>query len=136
MLLVFDTNVILSAFLFPGSKPDKILRSLITHRFQHATSPDILTEIRKVLEKKFKKSDSETTELVNFIANISKMIYPVERLEVIKKDPSDNRILECAVRAKANAIISGDKKHILPLKEFQGIKIISPADFVIMAGII
>ena len=61
------------------------------------------------------------------IKNFSEMVHPKERLEVIADDP-DNRILECAVEGQAEFIISGDK-HLLKLKAYQGIAIVTPVDF-------
>jgi len=51
-------------------------------------------------------------------------VSPKEKFAVIKDDPKDNKLLECAVAGKANFLISGDK-HLLSLKEFQGVKIIT-----------
>jgi len=62
-------------------------------------------------------------------AYISAIVIPRQTLSVINKDRDDNRILECAVESKAQYIISGDKRHLLPLKEHQGIKILLPAEF-------
>ena len=50
-----------------------------------------------------------------------------KRVKVIEDDPNDNRILECALEAKADFIISGDH-HLLELKEYQSIRIITPSD--------
>ena len=52
------------------------------------------------------------------------------RLAVITAKESDNRILECAVAGQAAFIVTGDRKHLLPLGEYSGIRIVSPADFV------
>ena len=57
------------------------------------------------------------------------MIKPERRISIIKQDEDDNRILECAIEGKAEYIISGDEHHLLPLNEYQGIKILSPAEF-------
>ncbi|RLE06552.1 hypothetical protein DRZ78_04515, partial [Candidatus Aerophobetes bacterium] len=56
-------------------------------------------------------------------------VQPKTKISAIKQKEDDNRILECGVEGKAQYIISGDKRHLLPLKEYQGIKIISPAQF-------
>ena len=58
----------------------------------------------------------------------SQIVYPKKKLNVVKKDPKDNKILECALEAQASFIISGDK-HLLEIKEYKGIKIISPKEF-------
>ena len=56
-------------------------------------------------------------------------MHPKRKVTIIKYKDDDNRILECALEGKAQYIISGDRKHLLPLKEYQGTKILSPADF-------
>jgi predicted nucleic acid-binding protein len=56
------------------------------------------------------------------------MVDPPVSLDVIRDDPEDNRVLECAVGGNANFIVSGDK-HLLAIKEYLGIVILSPAEF-------
>lgn len=130
MILVLDTNVLVSALAFPGGPPDKIFRSILSGRFKHATSPDILTELRRVLSEILEMNVKEVESMVTLVTQISHLVYPTERIKVIKKDDTDNRILECALTAKSNFLITGDRKHLLPLKGYQGIHILSPGDFV------
>jgi predicted nucleic acid-binding protein len=58
-----------------------------------------------------------------------RLVIPTETLDVIKADPDDNRILECAVAAKSDYIFTGDMRHILPLGQYSGIPIIKVAEF-------
>jgi predicted nucleic acid-binding protein len=60
----------------------------------------------------------------------SQIVYPKKKLNIVKKDPSDNKILECALEAKASFVISGDR-HLLEIKEYDGIKIVSPREIFI-----
>lgn len=136
MIIVCDTNVLVSALAFPGGVPDKILRAVFSGRLEHATSPDILTELRKVLKKVLGVEDKTIESLVKFVAESSRLVYPTERLHIIKEDESDNRILECAVTAKADFLITGDKKHLLPIKKYHGTAIVSPRDFFLLAGLL
>ncbi|MBI4374683.1 MAG: putative toxin-antitoxin system toxin component, PIN family [Deltaproteobacteria bacterium] len=114
MKIVLDTNVIISGFLFPGGAPDKIVRAVLAGTFQNATSPDLLTELKRVLKKKFHLPEAKLGSMVNLIAEASEIVYPLERLDVIKSDLSDNRVLECAETAKAAIIVTGDTKHLTP----------------------
>jgi len=136
MILVCDSNVLISAFLFPGGQPDKILRAILSGNFRHATSPDILTELRRVFLKKFDLAPTEIEAIVTLLVRTGELVYPTKRIDVIKTDPADNRILECAEEARADAIISGDKKHLLKLRKFQSIPILSPSEFVVRAGLL
>ena len=63
------------------------------------------------------------------VLDTNTLVIPHQTLSVVKKDEDDNRILECGVEGKAQYIISGDKRHLLSLKQYQGIKILSPANF-------
>ena len=59
------------------------------------------------------------------------MIFPTERATGATPDPGDEMVLECALAAEADYIVSGDKKHLLSLREFRGIRIVSPSDFLL-----
>ncbi len=134
-MIVCDTNVLIAAFVFPGGFPDKILRAILASRFQHATSPDILTEFRCIVGKKFYLKKDEIEEIVSVITTHSTMVYPTERLSVVEKDETDNRILECAIEARAQWLITGDRRHLLPLKGYKDVKIVSPRDFALIQGL-
>lgn len=126
---VFDTNVYISALGF-GGIPEHLLE-LATGPARHYelyTSNDILKEIMKVLaSEKFHFSKEEIADAISVIDDAADVISPGIKLNVIKHKP-DNRILECAVKAKADYIVSGDK-HLLGLKEYKGIRSIAPAEF-------
>ena len=137
MKVVLDTNVLISGLFFPGGPPYRILLSLFNERFANVTSPDLLTELERVIRRKFQEvSDQLREEIVHFVAESSEVVYPLRRLHLIDKDEPDNRVLECAVTAKAEFVVSGDKRHLLPLKVFEGIRILSPSDFILEAGIV
>jgi predicted nucleic acid-binding protein len=63
------------------------------------------------------------------VRSYAQRVAPTETLDVIKADPPDNRILECATTAKSDFIVSGDVRHMLPLGEYQGIPIVKVAAF-------
>lgn len=129
MKIVLDTNVIISGLLFPGGPPDRIMRAVLTGRLQNATSPDLLTELRRVFKKKFNLSDEKLETLVRLVSENSELTYPTERLKAVANDETDNRIIECAVTARADFVVTGDQKHLLKLGRFQSIIILPPAEF-------
>jgi len=96
------------------------------NRIKLITSPDILKELKEVLQKKFKFDKKMSEMTISTIKEISLVVYPERKLTVIKERDADNRILECAIEGKADYIISGDKQHILPLKKFQKIRFYHP----------
>jgi predicted nucleic acid-binding protein len=68
------------------------------------------------------------------IAKVGEIVTPRFTLDVIREDPADNRILECAVAGKADLIVSGDR-HLLKLKSYEGISIVRPIDFLRTLGL-
>lgn len=125
--IVLDTNVYLSALFWKGA-PYQIFKKVLDGTILNFTSPQILEEIKGRLLDKFKLPPERVKELLEIIIFSTQIVFPKRRSNVIKKDPSDNKIIECAVEAKVSFIVSGDK-HLLNLKEFKEIKIISPKDF-------
>ena len=118
-----DTNILISSIFF-GGKPKEILDLGDKNQIVLVTSPQILAELRLVLSKKFRWSESEIKQALKTLTQIMILVSPTETVNGIKHGP-DNRILECALAGKADYIVSGDKKHLLPLSEFEGIKIIT-----------
>jgi len=124
-----DTNVYISAILF-GEKPEEIRESAREGEVELLISETILAEIAGVLKRKFDWSDWQISEVIKDIRAITTLITPTSTLSVIREDEPDNRVLECATEGKAQYIISGDEHHLQPLKEYQVIKILSPAQFI------
>ncbi len=128
MRVVLVTNIYISAVLF-GGNCEEILRLATLDSFELLISKDILIELKSVLREKFRWSNKQVTVTVSYIKGIAMFIKPDVSLSVIRNDVSDNRILECAVAGDAQYIVTGDKNHLLPLKKYKNIKIISPAEF-------
>ena len=132
MKITIDTNVLISGSLWTGAS-DKILEKIENKEIDLILSNDIIGEFSEVLnyeEIKNKIIDKglEIKRTVEKIISFSTIIEPSEKLDVITEDPDDNIILECAVEGNVDFIISQDK-HLLNLKEFRGIKIMNPTDF-------
>lgn len=126
--VVIDTNVFISGLNF-GGKPGEVLDLLIKEELKVFVSPFILSELGNILREKFGWADEQVTRVLSLIEAKATEVQPEQRLSVIKEKDADNRILECAVAGEADYIISGDKRHILPLKEYSGIRILSPDAF-------
>jgi len=130
MLVVLDTNVIVSALHFPQSRLAKILTSIQSGRIDLAVSPFILDEMEGVFFLKFgwpRDHAQEPKRLIRSLATV--IVDPKNAVSVVKENDADNRILECALEAKADALVTGDKQHLLPLGTFRGVRIVSPAEF-------
>ena len=128
MKVVLDTNIYISAILFGGSCGE-ILRLAAEDSFKLVISKSIITEIEAVLKGKFKWSKMQISQTISYIKNIATVINPDISLSVIRNDPSDNKILECAFAVGADYIVTGDRNHLLPIKKFRGIKIMNSAEF-------
>jgi len=125
---VCDTNVYISAFLF-GGKPEEIIAMARNNEIELLISEAILAEVSDVLKKKFGWTDEQISFTLDELRSITSLIIPDTRLKVIKNDETDNRFLECALAGGAKYLVTGDTRHLQPLKEFNGIQILSPADF-------
>lgn len=128
-----DTNVYISALTHPHGIPAQLWRHAITRRYQLLLSPAIIHEVGGVLRTTFQWEDNPVLAQVKLMAKVGYLIAPKTTLSVIVDDPSDNRILECAVEGKAHLIVSGDH-HLQQLKVYQGIPIIRPIDFLRTLG--
>ena len=125
--VVFDTNVFISAFISPGSKAEEAYLLAIEGKVELYISIAILTETAGKLRGKFLWDDEKITAAIKHISRSAKIIRPKIKLQMLADMP-DNRILECAKEAEAHLIVTGDK-HLLGLKEFEGIGITRIAGF-------
>ena len=129
MKIACDTNVLISGILFRGH-PRQILFLAAQGRLTNCTSPALLREVEAVLSRpKFGLQPGQVAGILNLFRDTFELVNPSESVNVIIDDPADNRVLEAAAAATADLIISGDH-HLLQLKEWQGIRVLSPADFV------
>jgi len=124
MKITFDTNVLLSSTLWYGSVAHKLLFKLINY-----SSMDILGEYNKILKRDFDYSEKEATIATESIFTFVNIVIPEQKLDIIKEDPDDNIILECAIASSSDYILTYDN-HLLNLKEFRGIKIIKPEELI------
>jgi len=126
--VVADTNVYISAILF-GGKPERLRVLARERRITLLVSEDILAEIALILKRKFDWPDTQIDYTLEGLRAITTLTTPREQLNIIADHEPDNRFLECAVEGKADFIVSGDKRHLLPVKEFRGIRIITVGAF-------
>ena len=118
--VVLDTNIIISAFVFPGSLPDKVLTLCFSGIADLMTSRHILGEFERVLAKKFSAPPAFIQGSLELLRSKATVVNPALLIEAVPKDPTDNHILECAVWSNAQFIVTGDKAHLLPLDPFRG----------------
>ena len=128
-----DTNVYLSAFLFQNGATADVWRFAEAGRYTVIISPFIVREFMEKLREKFQISDAEQETIKRKVARVAEIVQPKTVRAVIADDPDDDHILACAVEGGADIIVSGNK-HLLRLKEYEGIPIVRPMDFLRTLG--
>lgn len=131
MRIVIDTNVLISATFWTG-QPKQLLNKVRRREVISLTSEILLEELREVLlskNKPFKLSSEDAERIVTAMRDISEIVQTHSHVTACQDD-KDNRVLECAIDGGAQCIISGDK-HLLELKNFKGVKIMTLSDFFI-----
>ena len=125
--VVFDTNVYVAALLRPGLSEELVRRGL-RGDFEVIICDEILSELKSKLNKKFKFPKDKIDNYIKLIKEKSMSYSIFRQLKVIKNDPGDDKILECAIAGCADLIISLDK-DLLNLKKYQNIAILHPKTF-------
>jgi putative PIN family toxin of toxin-antitoxin system len=125
--VVFDTNIYNSAFITPGGRGEAAYRKAVEGGIQLFSSVPILTELAGKLQGKFTWDAERVKAAVRHVAAVATVLKPEKRLAVLADDP-DNRILECAVEAGAEAIVTGDR-YLLDLGTYERIEIVTLAVF-------
>jgi putative PIN family toxin of toxin-antitoxin system len=127
MKIVLDTSTMISATFWRGDSY-KVVKMVSKGKVQTFTSMEVINEFKQVLQEKFVKDETKIKEIVTTMLNISKLIRPIKKYNAVKDDPEDNKVIDCAVEARADYLITKDK-HILSLGEYKGIKIVTPREF-------
>jgi putative PIN family toxin of toxin-antitoxin system len=131
--VVLDTNTLISGLLWDGNEA-RVIEKAENKEIKLFISPELIEELEGVLKrekfcKRLEGKEYTVDKAVSKIALIATLIKPTHKINVIKEDSEDNRVLECAVSAKVDVIISGDS-HLLDLKDYSGIDIITASEFI------
>ena len=127
MKIAVDTNFLISATQWDYSVSNKLLQKLIRNNAEIFTTKEILEEFAEVLKRDFLYTKKETQNLLEKVLQFLTLVNPSKKIDVVKEDADDNKIIECAVESKSEYILSYDQ-HLLKIKEFQGIKIVKPEE--------
>lgn len=129
MRAILDTNVLISAYVFPGGTPEAVYRLALEGRLEIGTSRTLLAELGRVLGQKFGWAPDQVEAAVAQTTRIAAVVEPLEAVHVVFADPADDRVLEAARAFGADVIVSGDR-HLLDLGSWSEIEIISPAELI------
>ena len=132
MRITVDTNILISATFWKGDSL-KIINLVENGVIELFLSQEIIEEFSEVLnykeiQEKIKNKNLEMKRTVEEIITLSSMVIPKRKVDLVKSDSDDNKIIECALEGRVDYIITNDA-HLLDLKEVEGIKILKPADF-------
>jgi|SRR5580704_14103391 putative PIN family toxin of toxin-antitoxin system len=128
--LVTDTNTVVSGFLWHGP-PFRLMEAARAGVVELFTSPTLLAELQDVLRRpkfsgRLTSGGFTAAGLFNDYVAVSNLVVPTTSPSIVAADPDDDAVLACAVAAKADAIVSGDR-HLLALGSYQGIPILTAA---------
>ena len=131
--VVLDTNILISALGWPG-KPREIFRRILNNEFELVVSHQQLDELRRVMGyPKFKFTEDQKARFITILLEVATVVKTFGDIKIIEEDPDDNVILETATVGNAEFIISGDE-HLLKLKEYARVKIVTAAQFLRLVG--
>ncbi len=128
MRVVLDSNVVISGLNFPGNERT-VLDLARRKRFDLFLSPFILQEVGGVLVRKFGWDGERVTQALAMLRDAATVIEPPRGPDVLQDNPADNRVLDCAVASSADYLVTGDRRHLLPLGEHEGIAIVNAPQF-------
>lgn len=131
--VVLDTNVLVSVYQFPSGVVAQLWDALHTERFELILSPTIAKEFVSILRNAFAWQEAAVQRALRLTVRKARIVNPTTIPQAVPHDPDDNHVLACALAGHADLIVTGDK-DLLRLKEYQGIPIIRPADFVRTVG--
>jgi putative PIN family toxin of toxin-antitoxin system len=129
VVAVFDTNVLFSAVGWAGM-PGRAVELAQEGRVDGITCVEILSELIDKLRAKLMFSDEQVEEVLGSLLTFVRVVAIPGTLVGVCPDPMDDMVLECAVVGSATHIVSGDRRHLLPLGEFRGVRIVPPGEFV------
>lgn len=128
MKVIIDTNIFVSSFF--GGKPKKIIDLWKNGKLILCLSKDILDEYIEVLLRLGLRDEKELEELLSLFSSGYNILFTKKtpEIRIVEKDPADDKFIACAIALKAEFVITGDKS-LLSIKEYKGIKIMTPDEF-------
>lgn len=137
MRVTLDTNVLVSGTFWSG-EAFRLLLLIERAGVRCFLSKDILMEYARVVHSdeivdKIEEKHLDVKSSVIKTLEMCELVEPKRKIDAVKEDPSDNKILECAVEARADFIVTYNK-HLLKIREFEGIRIVSPTEFLKIFG--
>lgn len=127
-IAVFDTNILLSGQIWRG-KPFQCVELARHGSVEGATCREILLELEEKLRVKLGLGDERIADTLADLLGFLRPVAISGDLKAVAADPDDDKVVECAVVAGATHLVTGDRRHLLPLESYQGVQIVTAAEF-------
>jgi putative PIN family toxin of toxin-antitoxin system len=135
MRVVLDSSVLVSAFIAPQGELMLLLRLPLRSRYRLVLSEEILTETaQSLLTKESVRRyaaylDEDVHGYLAWLLSVAELVEDVPELTVVPDDPKDDMVVATAVAAEADYLVTGDRRHLLPMKQYRGILSSPPRHF-------
>lgn len=125
--VVCDTNVLVSAFIAAGP-PSRVMEEIVARRVALVLPWPVVTELQRVLTAKLGFEEARWREVEELLVDLASELppRPEGEPEAVTGDPDDDIILACAVEAGVGVVVSGDRRHLLPVGKHRGVRVITP----------
>ena len=125
--ILCDTNVLVSAFIAAGP-PSRIIEEVIAGHLRLVLAEPVLRELERVLRGKLRFEERRWVEVESVLVDLAEEVVaaPEAAVEAVTGDPDDDLVLACAVQAPVDVVVSGDRRHLLPVREHAGVRIVTP----------
>jgi uncharacterized protein len=127
--VVFDTNVLFSGVGW-GGKPEQCVQLVRSGQIQGLVCVEILEELAEKLSLKLQYNDEQIGVILGSLLTFFELIAIPGTMMGLQADPQDDKVLECAVIGSATHVVTGDRRHLLSLRQFRGVDVIAPADLI------
>jgi putative PIN family toxin of toxin-antitoxin system len=125
--VVFDSNIFISALVFPGGRAEQAVLAVADGKCGLTLSKPIILEVLDVLARKFGRDADDLARTSVFLADLGHLVNPRKTIRALA-DEADKRILECAVAGHTDLIVTGDKA-MLALAKYRNVEIITLKEF-------
>ena len=129
-IVVYDTNILISGMVW-GGVPYDCIKLAMTDKVEGVTCAEIIDEFNEKLTTKLEYPQIRISRIVTRLLGFLRTVKITNQLMGVTTDPDDDKIIECAVVSSATHIVTGDKRHLLPLQNYQDIHIVTAADFLL-----
>lgn len=131
---VLDSSALVSAFITPKGPTGQLIRAAHRGAFQLCLSVEIIEEtagvlVRPKITDRYRRKPHAAQEFCSGLAAAALLATDLPSLKAVPLDPKDDMIVATAVAAEADVLVTGDRRHLIVLGHYEGIRILSPRAF-------